>query len=186
MAGLTVPEAKDCARAAAIGLEYKLPRPMQEFSIQRQVDEAVDKMMVRGDVSGGANKEWPERERGMARGSGSHAHGLRLCPSMLTVSAAVLLFVTKPLQEAEPSPPPPYPPPPAPPPPALPDTTSDAEQLGRKAGLRVGTQESAGRTSFQITPGMAVVLWLVLVGVFLLLLPHVFRQKRARSGQRSD
>jgi hypothetical protein len=48
MAALTVPEAKDCARAAAIGLEYKLPRPMQEFSIQRQVDEAVDKMMVRG------------------------------------------------------------------------------------------------------------------------------------------
>lgn len=51
MAGLTVPEAKDCARAAAIGLEYRLPRPMQEFSIQRQVDEAVDKMMVRGNVS---------------------------------------------------------------------------------------------------------------------------------------
>lgn len=33
---------------------------------------------------------------------------------------------------------------------------------------------------------MAVVLWLVLVGVFLLVLPHIFRQKRARSGQRSD
>lgn len=39
---------------------------------------------------------------------------------------------------------------------------------------------------FQITPGKAIILWLVLVGVFLMLLPRIFRNKRARSGQRSD
>jgi hypothetical protein len=43
---LKVPEAKDCARAAALGLEYKMPRAMKEFSIQRDIDEAVDKMTV--------------------------------------------------------------------------------------------------------------------------------------------
>lgn len=43
-----MPEVKDCVKAAALGLEYKQPRPTTEFSIQREVDEAVDKMMVRG------------------------------------------------------------------------------------------------------------------------------------------
>lgn len=41
-------------------------------------------------------------------------------------------------------------------------------------------------TTFQITPGKAIVLWLALVGVFLMLLPRMIRHKRARSGQRSD
>lgn len=88
------------------------------------------------------------------------------------------------LQAAEPSPPPPYPPPPPPESPAVrePDAATDAEQLGRKAGMKLA-QES---TAFQITPEKAVILWLVSAGVFLMLLPRIFRNKRARSGQRSD
>jgi len=48
MVGLRVGEAKDCVKAAALGLEYKEPRPTKEFSIQREIDEAVEKMMVGG------------------------------------------------------------------------------------------------------------------------------------------
>jgi hypothetical protein len=62
------------------------------------------------------------------------------------------------------------------------DAATDAEQLGRKAGMKLAHES----TAFQITPGKAVILWLVLVGVFLMLLPRIFRNKRARSGQRSD
>lgn len=48
LVGLTVAEAKDCSRAASMGLEYKEPRPnMKQFSIDREVNEAVEKMMVR-------------------------------------------------------------------------------------------------------------------------------------------
>lgn len=46
MVGLTVPETKDCVKAAAMGLEYKEPRPTTEFSIQREIEAEVDKMMV--------------------------------------------------------------------------------------------------------------------------------------------
>jgi hypothetical protein len=37
-----------------------------------------------------------------------------------------------------------------------------------------------------MTPGKAVLLWLALVGVFLMLLPRLWRNKRARLRQRSD
>ena len=59
---------------------------------------------------------------------------------------------------------------------------ADAAQMGRKGGLKLGAESG----TFQITPVKAVVLWLALVGVFLMLLPRLFRNKRARSGQRSD
>lgn len=49
--GLSVDEVKDCVKAAAMAREYVMPRPVTEFSIQREVEEAVDKMMVREGCS---------------------------------------------------------------------------------------------------------------------------------------
>jgi hypothetical protein len=87
------------------------------------------------------------------------------------------------LDVEEESPPPPYPPPPPPPPPTETQANlSDAQQIGRKGGLQLTTEAS----TFHITPGGAIILWLVLVGVFLMLLPRIFRNKRARREVRSD
>jgi len=106
---------------------------------------------------------------------------LHCITTLLLVALVLLLQVPD-----SPPPPPPYPPPPPPPSPvaAAEDTAAaDAAQMGRKGGFWLGMDSSS---TFQMTPGKAVVLWLALVGVFLMLLPRIFRQKRARSGQRSD
>jgi hypothetical protein len=54
-----------------------------------------------------------------------------------------------------------------------------------KVRLRLG--EDAGTVrGVKVTTGRALILWLCLVAVFLLVLPQLYRRKRARSGQRSD
>jgi len=51
-----------------------------------------------------------------------------------------------------------------------------------KAGALGGAEAGAGGVSVMA----AMMLWLVLLGVFLVVIPGVFRRRRARSGQRSD
>lgn len=98
----------------------------------------------------------------------------------------------------QPPPPPPFPPPPPPPAPAS-VTAAGAggganagagSQLGRKSGLPHAHARLLGgdpaASAWQMTPGKAVLLWLALVGVFLMLLPRLWRNKRARLRQRSD
>lgn len=69
------------------------------------------------------------------------------------------------------------------------DVDADVLAVGRRGGAAMhgaAHLADAGSSTFQITPGKAIMLWLALVGVFLMLLPRLIRQKRARSGQRSD
>jgi hypothetical protein len=54
-----------------------------------------------------------------------------------------------------------------------------------KVRLRLGEDAGTVRGG-KVTTGKALILWLGLVAVFLLVLPQLYRRKRARSGQRSD
>jgi hypothetical protein len=54
-----------------------------------------------------------------------------------------------------------------------------------KVRLRLG-EDSGSAGGIKVTTGKALILWLCLVAVFLLVLPQLYRRKRARSGQRSD
>jgi hypothetical protein len=61
------------------------------------------------------------------------------------------------------------------------------QQLAGDHKVRLRLGEDAGTVQgIKITTGKALILWLALVAVFLLVLPQLYRRKRARSRERND
>lgn len=85
--------------------------------------------------------------------------------------------------------PPPPPPSPPPPPPAISAPPSEAAKSlassKHKLHLRLGEELQSG--NIKVTTSKALILWLCLVALFLLVLPHLYRRRRRpKPGQRSD